>query len=636
MRELARIVFACWGCASLVLAVLSFEGARLVISNGYFWLIQGAVIFAILPPVRRPSEALRILWWLLLGLCVGVGSYCACEVYLQIRANPSGGMIVQLLPFWPLGVFSVFCAALSLDRLAGVRTPSVPTSEWMTVLLFFISALALRFAGPTTVAADEMAHIMQMSEKTYLMGTLCPGVLIGLHKLLNLIAGQFVDMITVQKGVSYVAGALSVAFWYVAIRVLSNRQIAVCSTILLTFFGWHWLNSRFIYAYPADLAAVSLGIMALLLAMRVKSLVFGCLAGVAVALTLILEKAGGLLGPFMAYLALEFLWRAPREERRRMVCILAVALVTFLVAYEPFAIRLVYGLNSSLRYEQAAQVREQVLPKLGLTPFTALLAVYVDAFRQFQVTTYDWARHVFRPEKPILDPVFSILFSVGLVHTVISLRRSMAARVCLVGLLIFILPMALSFPVDDEHHGLARRMLPTSFFLAWLGGIGAWVVSRALLNKERAIGLSYAVCIISALTNVYYYLTVYMYPVPMEWLSPGGRGLQNMAMMEVVRSVATSKMRVIVFEQYAAQASGLPASDQLRKVDSAQGIREALLERKGEMQMVVVPGDTQALARDVDSVIRALSDLISLHAWIPAAPHPDGTPMMWYAFVRPH
>jgi hypothetical protein len=252
---------------------------------------------------------------------------------------------------------------------------------------------------------------------------------------------------------------------------------------------------------------------------------------------------------------------------------------------------------------------------------------------------YDFPRHAFRPNSPLLDPIFSGLFTIGFVYCLVNIRRSSAARLCLLGLFVFILPMAFSFPVNDDQRGLARRMLGTSFFLSWIAALGAVALVGRFCQKRTATIAVVVLCVASALTNVWQYFTVYSQAAAFDWYSSGIRGVQSAAMVELALAAEADGVPTIVLEGPEASLLGLPdkvvrKSASFVKVKSPGEIRSVLASKPGVMQLVIIPWDTAATPRDSQAVVQELSDLIPPYLWIAGRGDQDGMPMLRYAFVR--
>ncbi len=613
---------------------------------GYSSVILGGGLLAFLPRRFSLASITRAEWGLLLSLSTIMVAALAQGVYSFVLAGVGSGAYSLQLQWWSAVLISVF-AAFCADRLLGVEC-NVPRGRTLVFLLVFLSALLVRSFGHRTLVVDEFIHtdyLLKYLEQPHplVLGVLgedgYPFSLIYLQALLYRPFAMMVDPVSFQKAVSIVCGALSVAFWYVAVRLRSGAITAACTAILLVLFGWHWLNSKFIYAYPFDLALTSFGIMGFLLALRFKSFFWAAMTGCAMGAALVLQKGGVLLLPIVGYLFLEGWFAAARGEGRRICGLLAVSAITCLLSSEPFLLQLLKGDNVMPLHGLAAREQAELLPKLGFSRLSAVLYVVGDAFQQFQVSINDFNRHMFRPRAPILDPVFSVLVSIGFMKCLIDLRRSPAARLCIIGLLLFILPMALSFPLSDQVRGVSRRMIGASFFLAWIGALGAELVARRIAPANLVRGTAVTICSVSALTNAWMLFALYDKQPGYEFYSQSGRGLQSRAMIDLIFDAEASKIRTVALEADDATLFGIPDSSErklstLTRVKTVEELRLALTKYPGVMQLVVVPWDSRTKPRNSQALVQSLSDIIPPYLWISGREDQDGIPMVRYAYVR--
>lgn len=639
-----------WAAAvCLVVGVAWLETGTHAAYHGYALVLLGAILMVCLPAAVQGEEGSRFGWRLILGLSIAGVLALVVEMARYVTGMPRAGVgAYPLLPMWFSAAGLAVVAALSFDRLKGIRIPAPPRDEVLFGVGIFFVALVVRSVGMPTLVADEALHavkilLIPVTKDPPLLGALqedgYPHVLLHALALLYSKSSGLISVIELLKWFSYISSALSIALWYVVVRIYSSRIVAISASLLLVFFGWHWINSRFGYAYPPDLAVISLAVCALAVSLRMGSMMAAAVAGVALAAGFLLQKSGLLLVPFLGYLGLEALLSAPRERRRSVLISGAVLLCAFCVAYEPQIIEHLTGTYSMPLQDRAMRERAEVLPKLGYTQTSALGYMIYDAFKQFQVEMYDFPRHVFRPRSPILDPIFSGLFTVGFVYCLANIRRSAAARICLLGLFVFILPMAFSFPVNDDQRGLARRMLGTSFFLSWIAALGAVTVVGRFFEKRAAACAVILLCVLSAVTNIWQYLTVYSSASGADWYSQGIRGVQSAAMIELALAAEADGVSTVVLEGPEVSLLGLPDKTVRRwagflKVQSPSEIRAALAANPSAMQLVVIPWDTKSVPRDSKAIVQELSDIIPPYMWIAGRRDQDGMPMLRYAYVR--
>ena len=649
LRSLGEHVLLALACVVLLAGVLWFEFYPQSGWLGYALVLPSAALLVLLPQSIRFSKVTKSEWMLGLFVSLAVVLALAFATAWQVVSVPRQEMgAYPLIPLWFSGIAVSLFSAFCFDRLRGNHLPTLPRGEVLMCVGLFVLALGARAWGATTLVPDEFLHtnnVLWLPERRYppVLGALpedgYPHVLLYLQMLLHEITAPLFHIIVLQKWMSYISGALSIVFWYGVVRLFSTRLIAVCASLLLIFFGWHWLNSRFIYAYPPDIATIALGILALAIALRTRSMLFASVAGLALAMGFLLQKSGLLLLPFMGYMGIEALLAAPKEHRKSIILIGTVLAIAFCVSYEPILIDHARGSYSMPLQDRAIRERAELLPKLGFNQFTAIGYMFFDAFKQFQVSIHDFPRHIFRPHAPLLDPIFSALFTVGFVYCLANVRRSSVARLCIVGLLVFILPMAFSFPVNDSERGLARRMLGTSLFLAWIASLGAVVIASRFFNKNKLSVAAVCLCSISAVLNVWYYLAIYTKQSGHDWYSTGIRGLQSVAMIDLALAADRQQIPSIFLEGYSATLMGLADENigkaaYFRQVKSSTEIRSALMDRPGVLQLVVLPWDSKAVPRDSQAVVQELSDIIPPYLWIAGAKDQDGIPMVRYAFVR--
>ncbi len=636
---LTALLLLCAGVAWL-------ESGRNSLAWGYGAALFGAALFVFLPSRCSFPPVLRSEWACLMLASLGGTIFHALHVFSLSNSFGDPGPF-PLFPAWgsaiALLVFASFCA----DRVLRVEY-RVPKGAIFTMSLIFLVALLVRSCGLKTLVGDEFIHthyLMRMIEQPKpivleVMGNdAYPFCFIYLQALLSQAVAPLVDPVSLQKCISLACAALSVTFWYVVVRVRSGASTALYGSILLVFFGWHWINSGFIYAYPPDLALVSFGIMACVVALRCRSFVWAALAGCAIGATIWLQKVGVLLAPVVCYLFLESLISATPQERRRLFGLLAVSAAGAIVCCGPFLLQMLNGRNMMPLHELAARNRAEVFAKAGLTRATAIVFMFEDAFRQLQRVTHDFPRHIFRMHAPILDPVFSILFSVGFVGCVFSLRRSAVARFCLLGLFLFVLPMAVSFPLNDASRGLARRMLGISLFLAWIGALGAEIVARKLATPQRAHRVATVLCLLSAATNIWFFNTRFTPQHAGDSYAPTGGGLQSRAMIDLALEAELRRIPAVALEGHHATLLGMPDSSvrklsTLTAVATVDEVRPALAKNPGVVQLVIIPWDSKANPRDSRAVVEALADIVPPYLWIPGREDYDGIPMVRYAFVR--
>jgi hypothetical protein len=644
----ARAVFTIVSCGLLAYGVWGLESGSIAIAKAYILTALGAagIVFS---PKASSERGPSALWSsrttpILLGI---VSAFCAYKLYaptLDVLSaiEPRTATVPKMLIFWA-GAFLAFVGCcVSLDLRRRISWIKINRDELLIICGIFSLSLLARIWGPNSWVVDEISQVLEISKSTPLStgplgstSTTYPYFVLYCLYWLHYATRDFIELLPLLKAVSFISSSLSVVFLYGSVRVLCGRRIALYSALLLSCWGWHWINSRFVYAYPLDMANITFGLLMFVLATRRFSFTYAAFAGLSCGLALITQKVGVMLLPLLGYIGLELLILTARADRFKLIltfCFVAIGLV---LTYEPELIALKANGGQFSRQKEAATLRANELPKMGLNEYSATALITLDGLRQLQTEIFDRSRHVFRPDRPILDPIFSALFSVGVIYSLFRIVSFQAGRFALVGMIVFILPMALSFPVESANQGLARRMICASFFIAWLAGIGADLLSSRLVSHARAVSLATSLCVLSIGINIYYAFTTYSHPEPKQFFELGDRGLSSTAMMKLAREAGAQKIPTVVFEQYNADTQGAASNfPEVVRAFSLEELRNTITSRRGELQLVIVPWDTKIWPRESQKLVQDLSDLIPQYLWIPGERDPQGIPMLRYAFVR--
>lgn len=293
-----------------------FENLPYAYVLGYPWIIGGAIAIALLPPSARlavkPLLSMPLSWVAISGGILLCG-WKLFPIAAALESTPTHHREFFLL--WGGLFVGMLALAYGIDTRRGltVRLPS--RQDAYTFLALLVVAFLVRMTGPTTLVSDESANLLFVSQlqrysfnPLHLSVTAYPYLIHYAVFYLHLLTRNVVDLLDLYRGFSFFCGALSVAAWFAAVRLFAPWRIATCSGIILCFFGWHWLNSRFIYQYPLDLAVIPIAIFLFTMAMRTRSALFAVLAGMACAAALVIQKVGFICLGFLFYLGLEFLW----------------------------------------------------------------------------------------------------------------------------------------------------------------------------------------------------------------------------------------------------------------------------------------------------------------------------------------
>ncbi len=462
------------------------------------------------------------------------------------------------------------------------------------------------------------------------------------------LAQPFVDKFAFEKALAASAGAMSVAAWYLVMRLWGQRASALCAASLLCFLGWHWVNSRLLYCYPFDLAFISLATLSLVLALRSDNIGFACLAGAFSALTLVFQKVGVMIVPLLGYVLVDSYLSGEKSKRTTVVKTGIAWLSLMVLLYLPVVL---YGMSQNAegllpRQAFMAGGRSHALAERGLTQGSAALLMAKDVFYQLLIRESDQLRHLFRMEGTLLDPVFAGVFLIGLFTAIRGCWKWQAARVALVGFVLFTLPMALSFPVDGgAEHGLARRMVGVSLFAAWFGGIGAVSLAERIAPVQMQRTVLAVLCAASAFINAKF---LYSYYLPASVEVPGtlerDLAIQRASAIKTVRALAATGVKTLYLADSEPMPASLPTKDikmvladlpSAEQLGSLEDLKSRLRAHNGQPAFVVVPSATATLGKHYQDIPVQLAELIPSYLWVPGPPDQHGIVTVWYAFVYP-
>jgi hypothetical protein len=608
--------------------------------------LQGSAITLIFRRLIGPTSA--IFW---IPTLIFLVAFTVIAETRLVGLIPHEASMPQLLALWGSIVVSLLMVGVCLHgrfRCARDTAPSRPAREVVIAATLLVVALLLRLQGPVTGAVDEIRVFAEMLSLRVSPGmrfwdgstTASPYLLHWLLFLLSSQISKLMDLFVFEKCLSAFFASLSIPLWYCAVKILCNRRVALTSAVLLTVFGWHWINSRFLYVYPFELAAISLGTLCALLAFGRGHLFAAVGLGLLWTFAIFAKKISIMTIPFSCYLFLDFLIFCPRISRARVVMAFLMVVVVFLLTYFPFLwadsdlTNHIFGAGHFFRYHQVADARNQRLISFGLTQTQAYLYVLKDAVVQLFAHSYDTARHYFRPRRPLLDPIVATVVSLGCAYSVFLFFKRRECRVALVGLVVFTLPMVLSFPADsDLPYGLSRRMIGASFFLVLLGALGAEALSTAAARRIPRWVIPGIVCVASAAANLFFYHTEYLTQGSLAWIT--NHGLRRAALLLRARPAAKEGTTVLVFKDVTYNgAEGFRDLLNVSYVGSQAELREAIRQIKDGKVMVVIPGRAAPPGFPVDEFIKELADLIPEHLWLPGKTDPRGEPLIFTAILE--
>lgn len=455
------------------------------------------------------------------------------------------------------------------------------------------------------------------------------------------------DKYSFEKLLMASAGAVSVPVWFLVIRAFSSRTVALCSASLLCFLGWHWLNSRLLYIYPVDLALISLATLCAVSSLKNGNLGLAGLAGALSGFILVTQRIGVMTLPLIGYLLIDSFIIGDIKKRRATLSIGVTWLASLVFVFLP--VFLYVSVNNSgegllPRHSLMATGRAAAIASTGLTEVSAFFLIAKDVFQQLLVSESDAIRHLFRTEGPILDPIFSSLFILGLFVAARRAPSQQLARFLFVGLALFSLPMILSFPADGGvTRGLARRMLGTCFFVAGFAGVGAELLSQRLFTPRRQAIFLIVLCGASCLTNISFFFSSYM-PVSVvgDGTTDKDLGIQRASTIQTVRRLAATGLDTLYLCDQQPTPKMLNTKDikqaltdlpRAQQVGSLQALRDQLQALAGKPVFVVVPASTATLPKVYQEIPNQLVDIIPSYLWMPGPEDQHGIPTLWYAFL---
>lgn len=644
LKQLTLRMVVISAIAALCFGVYGLETSLFSARTSYLYLLGGASLLAMMGgrSDRRESEHSLVLPWVF----ILAAATCACLVlkHAAVVKNYGRADVTNEITLWMWAVGLCLAAAYYLDRRLSVpSTRRFDTSDYVLGALIFVAALGLRLVGPSTAAPDEVIHFSEMRSLKNLVSSpwtisanAYPFLFYWLIYFTTDFFSPILDAYDLDKLLSAIFASLSVSAFYFVVRLFSARHVATSAAILLTFFGWHWVNSRFIYLYPYDLALMMFGALSALLAFQGGRALPATVSGIVCALALISAHIAVFVLPFTALIFLDYLLVPGVLGRSRIVRVACVMGTSFILAYAPYIAVLLHSDAFAALFMRSISARaekERRMAAMGISPSEDFFFVLKDAFYQFQIQAYDTFRHYFRPDKPLLDPVLSGLSTLGFVVSLKSFLRRRECRIALVGTFVFIVPMILSFPLySTDPHGLSRRMIGTSFFIAWLGALGAEAFAKVVVREVNRPRATVMLCCCSALFNVYALFAVYFQPPPLRWLTD--HGIHRSAMLRAARHGGAAGIKTIVLvnemTRFNGGTSDLPSVSVYETVDQ---VRAALQSGGPGLYLVILPQIWSPTGVSSQGAEMQLVDRIPLHTWLPGELDPAGVPMFAKAYV---
>jgi hypothetical protein len=323
---------------------------------------------------------------------------------------------------------------------------------------------------------------------------------------------------------------------------------------------------------------------------------------------------------------------ANARDVRRLALPVVVWGFVLAVCLMPFAVQVSTQANALGRIADLAVDREKALEHLGMTSAQA----YREAVRLVPIELYQYERasdrEALRPGKGALDPVLAAASLVGFLWCVARFHRSRAARLCLLGFLLFLVPALRSFPADGLTL-VPRRMIGSILFLTWLAASGPHALLSSVLPRRLADVAIVGAAIASMALNLYYIRTSY---IPRQWYGEYGVEREH-----VLRAMWEGGREGRVFLRASRNLSlgiTLPYDElfvSFVPVGDPEQLRRALAEDGHRVRSVILPAHTK-FDRDEDRRwIDALSDVVPPSAWRPGPADLSGEPMYFVARLPP-
>lgn len=636
----------------LIYGVFILEKLQWQAPHGFGFAIIGAILLFIAPKCDLNN---RIVYFPKQELLAAAALACSA-VWLLMRAQKIFQQPGESRPYYEEAVIALLLAGIVfvisfafIDRVRSVEKLEFSGYDRALVVTFLLLALGLRGWQVVTRSPIDLTDEQEIfgdtlrlinGERPNPLGTTplaFPWLYHWVVFLLRPLFDPVVDIWRFSKFIAAFAGSVSVAGWFAVMRLYSSRRVAAVAAMLISFSSWHWINSRFLYMYPFDLALVAITTYMACSALKTGSFWRASAAGVFSALTVITQKIAIMSVPFCVFLFMDEFMFGPKKRRGTVICLAAVWAISLGFMYYPSA---EHYLNVTWlpRHTDILRLRHETLNSQGVTAFQAFFYLIGDAFYQLHVSAFDQARHMLRNGKGLLDPVLSVMFLVGLTGAFFSLRRDVVARMCIVGFFLFAMPMVISFPVDSVgFHGLPRRMLACILFVCWLGARGAEsLFQRFVYDRKVGIGM-FCAAILSACMNVLYVFADYMPPGRgFRFLDLHDIGVQKASMLAIVRDLARNGIPVLVLGDSPDLTFRL-AVHELRNVKvhkQVSELRDSILSNKGALVYVVVPGNDLLITGGYQMAPHDLADIIPPYLWINDGINIHHNPTVRYALIR--
>jgi hypothetical protein len=635
------------GFAALALAL---AGAYLLdfhrdVKRGYTLLLLGALVFVLLPeaPSQTDSKSIhsRLAGWLSIVLLISAGIALCSVAAASVAEHPSIPGSEQAI----LWITGGLCLCLAFHLFDHHREPFVKLferSDWAWIIGLAVAASAVRVlhlgVQPPGIVYDEIVPLSRtlalLKGANHAAFWTDDFALNGIFYQLNSLSIAYLGWLgfnTVQaaKVPGALCGGLSVGALYATARVLGTRPIAATAGVFLIYEGWHWVLSRLYYAYSGDLLWISLTTALLVAGLRSRRLSLQAAAGVAAAVGVTWLKTAVLIAPFAAVVLIDHVVTERATGWARFIPTLVWGL-TFATCILPLAAQLNKQSTALTRFEQVSHNRTRELAQLGLTSSQGYVQGLLDSVGALQIEDRALPRHAPRPRRPILDLVESATATVGFITCLWRFPRDRAARLCLLGFLLFLWPAVSSYPEDLA--AASRRMAGSSIFVAWMAAQGTSVAAKRLFRRKLQFPAMLLLATTSLVMNAYYLHTVYGAD-GFIWYQE--LGINRVYLVDAVRQAA--RLGPVFFRPTYMSEGAWPAVQDLANatiVRTPAELREKLSTHPGEFCTVILPWDTKFDGNDSPRWIEDLADIIPTHDWQWGPPDLFGVPLYRTAQIR--
>jgi hypothetical protein len=516
--------------------------------------------------------------------------------------------------------------------------------DWLWISVLFVAAAALRIyrlaVEPPGLAYDEILPIVDTlrlgTHPTYpAFGTYGIGVHGTFHyatlPFMRYAGSLGLDVIQGAKLPVALCGAVSISALYAAARLLGARGAAAAAAIFLLAQGWHWVLSRFYYRYGCDLALIALTTAFLLAGFASRRLVLFAAAGVTTAIGILWISVATLLPVWAAVIFADAAAARVRSVRELLVPA-AVWGAVLLLCLAPFLVQLRVQDTALGRIQALSIERQKILAKMQITSAEAYLrALRRIPHQMYSAERFD-TREALRPGKPALDPILSAASIVGLIWCVVRFHRRRAARLCLLGLLLFLVPALRSYPADGIDP-VPRRMIGSILFIAWMAAFGpeallSWILPRRLVAAVLVVGALAATGL-----NVAYIRGVY---IPLHWY--GEYGVERVQVLRAMWEAAGEGPVLLRASPNMNFGLNLPNDAffvSYAEVADPAALRSKLAEQPDRPQSLILPAHTAFDRKEAERWIAELADVVPASAWRSGPADLAGLPMYRVARIPP-